>query len=135
MALTIIEQIDYANTNIAGGVLDVRAVIRQLAVQEATSFLRATKLVDPATNPDAEAYKNKMINLCSKAITGNSNVVVSLVRVMFAVINLDTSFTKAQVDGATQAQVLTFFENNIRKAFEAVANCDAQEVADYNSIP
>jgi hypothetical protein len=53
---------------------------------------------------------------------------------MMFILLAQTQFTKAQIQGATEAQLVGFFENNMLQVFEKFAQVDPLEKAAYDAL-
>jgi len=132
MALTIPEQLDIIDGTEAPLNNTLEELISQIALNEAQDINDDAKSFDAYIEPLADAYIRKMLALASTSLAQTISI-GNLTRLLVA-IYADTG-TIAEVQGATDAQWVTFLENNITKTFELIAGVRNAEKIAYDALP
>lgn len=132
MALTISEQLNIINGVVAPLSNTLEEIVLQVAVNAAQDINDDAKVFDGTLNPLAEAYLRKMLAAADKAISNNLPM-ASIVRLLVAIYSDTGSY--ATVELATDAQWVSFIENNITKTFELSAGVRNAEKTAYAALP
>lgn len=132
MALTISEQLNIINGVVAPLSNTLEEIVLQVAVNAAQDINDDAKVFDGTLNPLAEAYLRKMLAVADKAISNNLPM-ASIVRLLVAIYSDTGSY--ATVELATDAQWVSFIENNITKTFELSAGVRNAEKTAYAALP
>lgn len=131
MALTIPEQLDIIDGTEAPLDNTLEELVSQIALNEAQDINDDIKSFSGEDNPLADGYRRKMLALASTSISQTISI-GNLTRLLVA-IYADTG-TIAEVQSATDAQWVTFLENNITKTFELIAGVRNAEKTAYDAI-
>jgi len=133
MALTATEQLQLQELGIPSLPYPMDQVIHQIGLNSSLNFQRNTKPVDEMVNPLAGSYVSKMNGTIGLLYQGNNTTIRGLQWLMVSSIAA-TIYTYAEVSGATEAQALTFFEDEIFQVLENMSLVTVDEKAAYDAI-
>lgn len=129
MAITIIEQLNILKGTIGPSNVTFEELVRQAAIDEATSMFNTLKTIDPV-NLSAFGYREKIEAVLVQIIqTTRAGLTTNLARTLVALY----TGVYATVETATDLQWETFVVSNILEAIEIIAGIHAQEKIDYNN--
>lgn len=144
MALTVAEQLSIVKGDgfVFPGNNSLTEVVNQTAIQKSIEFIDGYKVFatdDGATPPvsinlGAQAYIQKMLRVAQALYRNEVRVVTKLTEMMVAVIG-KSAIDYVQVQGASEAQWLTFLDNNMIEVLEFAAGVTKAEQAEYDALP
>jgi len=136
MALNSIEQLQLIEEGFTNITQPLQQVIFQTALNTAVNFTQSEKDVSPGgvLDQDASSYLAKMKRIIRMLQEGNRSIANNLTEVMIARVGVNVAADFATVQGATEAQILGFFNNNMLDVLESFAQTSLDEKAAYDAL-
>lgn len=139
MSLTITQELQLLRDGetVGGGigpdVNPLSELIYQSAIGQIITISANAKDVEQAANPLAFNYLRKISGVGYKVLNKDITTLDTLRKVFVSLVG-DSAFTFAQVQGADEADFITFINDNIEKMFEITGGVYTIEKTDYDSL-
>ena len=132
MALTIKQQIALRNDGLPSMYYTIDLFSYQTALAVALDYQKNEKVV-PMENTEAYSYANKVSGVIGRLYNDREKMMDTLSNMMTATLG-NSTYTAAQINGATSAQIEGFFSGEMMTIIENLALVTPNERAEYIAL-